>query len=296
VAQMIQTYLKYIAHEKRYSEHTISSYENDLLQLQVFLSSFGFENPLLEAKHKILRAWIVSLVEDKISPRSINRKIATLRSFYKFLLIREMIDTNPTIQLKPLKTDKPLPEFIQEREMVNLLDNIQFSDDFHGWRDKLILELFYGTGIRLSELIGIKNESINEGQNTVKVLGKRNKERVIPISLNIVDIIRTYNAKKVEAFGELSIPNLLVTDKGDKCYPMMVNRTVKKYLGYITKSSKKSPHVLRHTYATHLLNKGADLNAVKDLLGHSSLAATQVYTHNSLKKLKSVFEKAHPKA
>ncbi len=293
---MIKTYLKYIAHEKRYSEHTVRSYENDLLQLQVFLSPFGFENPLVEAHHKVLRAWIVSLVEDEIASRSINRKIATLRSFYKFLLMREIIETNPTIQLKSLKTNKPLPEFIQEREMINLLDKVEFADDFSGWRDKLILELFYGTGIRLSELININSDSINFFQNTMKVLGKRNKERVIPLTLNIVTIIRTYNAKKVETFGELGEPNLLLTDAGKKCYPMMINRTVKKYLAGNTKSSKKSPHVLRHTYATHLLNKGADLNAVKDLLGHSSLAATQVYTHNSLEKLKSVFEKAHPKA
>lgn len=293
---MIETYLKYIAHEKRYSEHTISSYENDLLQLQVFLSQFGFENPLLEANHKILRAWIVSLVEDKISARSINRKIATLRSFYKFLLIREMIKINPTIQLKTLKTDKPLPEFIQEREMIDLLDKVPFPDDFSGWRDKLLLELLYATGIRLSELINIKNESFDFYNNTIKVLGKRNKERVIPLTQNIVNIIQTYNAKKVQAFGDSREAYMLLTDTGKKCYSMMVYRTVKTYLGQITKSSKKSPHVLRHTYATHLLNKGADLNAVKDLLGHSSLAATQVYTHNSLEKLKSVFDKAHPKA
>jgi len=293
---MIETFLKYIAHEKRYSGHTISSYKNDLLQLQVFLSSIEFDNSLLKANHGILRAWIVTLVEDKISSRSINRKIATLRSFYKFLLMRELIDTNPTIQLKSLKTNKPLPEFVQEREMIDLLDSKEFSDDFSGWRDKLIIELFYGTGIRLSELINIKNESIDFYQNTVKVLGKRNKERIIPLTKTLVNIIRIYHAKKVEAFSLLEENNLLLTDSGKKCYPMMVNRIVKRYLGTKTKSSKKSPHVLRHTYATHLLNKGADLNAVKDLLGHASLAATQVYTHNSLEKLKSVFNQAHPKA
>ena len=293
---MIETYLKYIAHEKRYSEHTIISYKNDLLQYQAFLSQFGFKNPLLDAKHKIIRAWIVSLVEDKISAKSVNRKIATLRSFYKFLLMRELIEINPTIQLKSLKTKKPLPEFVQEREIINLLDNTIFPDDFSGWRDKLILELFYGTGIRLSELINIKNESVDFYHNSIKVLGKRNKERIIPLTLNLVNIIRTYYAKKEEAFSGSIENNLLLTDAGNKCYPMMVQRIVKKYLGNNTKSSKKSPHVLRHTYATHLLNKGADLNAVKDLLGHSSLAATQVYTHNSLEKLKSVFDKAHPKA
>lgn len=293
---MIETYLKYISHEKRYSEHTVNSYRNDLLQLQTFLLQFEFKNPLLEVRLKLLRAWLVSLVEDKISSRSINRKIATLRSFYKFLLMRELIDTNPTLQLKTLKTNKPLAEFIQEKEIIKLLDKVSFSDDFSGWRDKLILELFYGTGIRLAELINIKNESINFYENTAKIIGKRKKERIVPLTKNLINIIKTYHAKKDEAFRDLKENNLLLTNAGEKCYPMMIQRTVKKYLKGNTKISKKSPHVLRHTIATHLLNKGVDLNVVKDLLGHSSLVATQIYTHNSFERLKSIFDKAHPKA
>ncbi|MEQ9285934.1 MAG: tyrosine-type recombinase/integrase [Cyclobacteriaceae bacterium] len=293
---MINTYLKYLLHEKRYSEHTIRSYENDLLQVQSYISQFDGNMHLSDANHRILRAWIVSLIEDNLSPRSVNRKIATLRSFYKFLHAREIISSNPSIKLKPLKTDKPLPEFVQEKEMDMLLDQISFSDDFAGMRDRAIMELFYSTGIRLSELIGITDQSVSFYDQTVKVLGKRNKERVIPLTNETVDTIKAYIAKRNELFGGSSENFLLVTDTGKKCYPMMVYRTVKKYLGVITRSSKKSPHVLRHTFATHLLNKGADLNAVKDLLGHSSLAATQVYTHNSLEKLKSVFDQAHPKA
>ena len=295
---MINTYLKYLSHEKRYSEHTILSYRNDLQQLDSYILQVDASMSYIHANHKILRSWIVSLIEKEVSPRSVNRKIATLRSFYKFLHSREVIENNPTLKLKPLKTDKPLPEFIQEKEMDHLFDSqeISFGEDFSGLRDKMILELFYGTGIRLSELIGVKDESFSLYDQTVKVLGKRNKERVIPLTKEIVNTIRTYIAKRNEKFGDSRDKLFLLTDTGEKCYPMMVYRTVKRYLGYITKSSKKSPHVLRHTFATHLLNKGADLNAVKDLLGHSSLAATQVYTHNSLDKLKSVFDQAHPKA
>ena len=295
---MIDTYLKYLLHEKRYSEHTILSYRNDLKQLASHILQVDASMNYIHANHKILRSWIVSLIEKKVSPRSVNRKIATLRSFYKFLYSRELIKVNPTLKLKPLKTDKPLPEFIQEKEMDFLFDSqkIPFGEDFSGLRDKMILELFYGTGIRLSELIGVKDESFSLYEQTVKVLGKRNKERVIPLTKEIVNTIRIYIAKRNEKFSDSRDKFFLLTDTGEQCYPMMVYRTVKKYLGYITQSSKRSPHVLRHTFATHLLNKGADLNAVKDLLGHSSLAATQVYTHNSLDKLKTVFDQAHPKA
>ncbi|MFT7033050.1 MAG: integrase/recombinase XerC [Cyclobacteriaceae bacterium] len=295
---MINTYLKYLLHEKRYSEHTILSYRNDLQQLDSYILEIDVSMNYIHANHKILRSWIVSLIEKEVSPRSVNRKIATLRSFYKFLYSRELIKANPTLKLKPLKTDKPLPEFIQEKEMDYLFDSqkIPFGEDFSGLRDKMILELFYGTGIRLSELIGVQDESFSLYDQTVKVLGKRNKERVIPLTKEIVNTIRTYIAIRNEKFDDSRDDFLLLTDTGEKCYPMMVYRTVKKYLGYVSQSSKKSPHILRHTFATHLLNKGADLNAVKDLLGHSSLAATQVYTHNSVDKLKSVFDQAHPKA
>ncbi|WP_422360359.1 tyrosine-type recombinase/integrase [Reichenbachiella sp.] len=291
---MIKPFLKYLLQEKRYSSHTVQAYETDLLQFQDYLECIDLELTLEEAGHKMLRAWVVSLIEADINPRSVNRKIASLRSFYKFLLKREVIQENPATKLRPLKTAKALPEFVLKDEMDNLLDRVEFSDDFEGTRDKLIIELLYGTGIRLSELIHLKGQDVDHFNQSIKVLGKRNKERIIPLTLDNIRLIEAYGKVK-EQVGATD-DWLLTTDKGKKCYPMMVYRIVQKYLGYISKVYKKSPHVLRHTYATHLLNNGADLNAVKDLLGHSSLAATQVYTHNSLDKLKSVFDQAHPKA
>lgn len=291
---MIKPFLKYLLQEKRYSAHTVKAYETDLLQFQDYLECIDLELTPEEANHKMLRAWVVSLIEADVNPRSVNRKIASLRSYYKFLLKREIISENPSVKIRPLKTAKALPEFVLKDEMDNLLDRVEFSADFEGVRDKLIIELLYGTGMRLSELIHLKDQDVDHFNQSIKVLGKRNKERIIPLTLDNIRLIQAYSKVREQvAVGE---DWLLTTDKGKKCYPMMVYRIVQKYLGYISKVYKKSPHVLRHTYATHLLNNGADLNAVKDLLGHSSLAATQVYTHNSLDKLKSVFDQAHPKA
>lgn len=291
---MIESFLKYLRYEKRYSEHTLIAYRRDLEQFQSFLSEAFEILDSKEAKHPHLRSWVVELMESGITPNSINRKIATLKSYYKFLLGREYIETNPTGRLKPLKGEKRLPSFVRENEMITLLDQVDFSEDFFGYRDRLILELLYATGIRLSELINLKDTDINTYQGSIKVLGKRNKERLIPTADFIVKLLKSYQLMRDAQFGMSEY--LLLTDKGEQLYPMMVYRTVRKYLEQVTTISKKSPHVLRHTFATHLLNKGAELNAVKDLLGHTSLAATQVYTHNSMEKLKSVFDQAHPKA
>lgn len=289
---MIKPFLKYLLNEKRYSSHTVDSYEIDLLQFQSFLEEYLILPE--QANTKILRAWVVSLIENNISPRSVNRKIASLRTYYKFLLKRELIESNPALNVKPLKTAKPLPQFVQKSEMSNILDHSVFSNDFEGIRDRVILELLYGTGIRRAELIGLKESDFDSFSGTIKVLGKRNKERIIPIPKSNVELLKSYIFNKdKEGFDS---PFLLVTNQGKQSYPMMINRIVKKYLGYISNIDKKSPHVLRHTFATHMLDNGADLNAVKDLLGHASLAATQVYTHNSLDKLKSIFDQAHPKA
>lgn len=293
---MVNQFLRYLTYEKRYSQHTLTAYEEDLNQLYIYLAdTFEISDPS-QIKHAHLRGWIVSLIESDISPRSVNRKIACLKSYFKFLQSRETLEKNPASRLKPLKTDKKLPSFVKENEMNLLLDQVEFTDDFEGKRDKLLIELFYATGIRLAELISLKESDISFYDSSIKVLGKRNKERVIPVPDSIVKYLKEFIHMKKEKWGNHRIENLLITEEGKPLYPMLVYRVIKKYLGAVTTLSKKSPHVLRHTFATHLLNKGADLNAVKDLLGHTSLAATQVYTHNSLEKLKSAFDQAHPKA
>ena len=293
---MRESFLKYLQFEKRYSAHTISSYDIDLRQFESYLGEYDPSALLENTTHSIIRGWVVSLVDNGLDPKSVNRKITCLRSFYKFLLKREIISDDPTKKIQILKTAKKLPQFLNENEMSRLLDHITFGEGFSQQRDRLILELLYGTGTRLSEIIHLKHSDIDIANRTLKVLGKRNKERVIPFSVALQKIIETY----IEEKNILGIQNdhnyLIVTEEGHQCYPMLIYRTVKKYLDLFTTIEKRSPHVLRHTFATHLLNKGAELNAVKDLLGHTSLAATQVYTHNSMEKLKAVFEQAHPKA
>jgi integrase/recombinase XerC len=292
---MTESFLHYITFEKRYSKHTVSSYAGDLNQFVSFLSrTYGITDPA-EAGHAMVRAWVVSLRDNGISRRSINRKIITLRSFYGFLVRKGAAEDNPALDIRTLKTPRKLPQFIRENEMAELLDQVDFSDDFAGLRDRLVLELLYGTGIRLSELIGLRERDVHLSSGQIKVLGKRNKERVIPINKSLELLIKYY----LELKNDPALPNttdrLIVTNNGKAAYPMLVLRLVKKYL-VKTSVDRKSPHVFRHTFATHLLERGADLNAVKDLLGHQSLAATQIYTHNSLGKLKKVFDQAHPKA
>ena len=293
---MIDSFLKHLQNEKRASPNTVLAYQNDLNQFRQHLQGQAAQTDVQFADYNEVRSWIVQLVESGIEPPTVNRKIACLRSFYRFLLRRGVLKKDPMMKIKVLKAKKKLPEFIKETDMVNLLDNQTFEETFEGWRDKLILELFYGTGIRLSELIFLKENSIDLANRTIKVLGKRNKERVIPFSKNLVLIIKKYREIRNREVELKTHGNFFVTADGDPCYPMMIYRIVRKYLDDYTSTEKRSPHVLRHSYATHLLDKGAELNAVKDLLGHSSLAATQVYTHNSMEKLKKVFEQAHPKA
>lgn len=293
---MVNAFLTYLSVEKRYSKHTTVSYRNDLSNLSDYLlTTYEFSTPEF-ATYPMLRSWIVNLVDQEMMPKTINRKIACLRSFYHFLQKKECITKDPTLKIRALKVKKSLPIFVEEDNMIKLLDQIEFHNSFDSIRDKLVLELLYGTGIRLSELIGLKSSDVNLYQKTIKVLGKGNKERIIPIHDTFITLSKEYtNKKKSESFGNNN-DFFVVTNDGEQAYPMFIYRLVRKYLDQITTVDKRSPHVLRHTFATHLLNKGADLNAIKDLLGHTSLAATQVYTHNSIDKLKAIFDQAHPKS
>lgn len=292
---MIESFLKYLTYEKRVSPHTLLAYRGDLQQFDDFIKAAFPSVEIAHVNYSVIRAWIIHLVDAQNQAPSVNRKIATLRAFYKFLLREDVIETDPTFRIKVLKTKKALPDFIREGDIVSLLDQIEFTHDLPGKRDRLILELFYATGIRLSELIQLKETQVDRKNCVIKVLGKRNKERVIPFPQSIVPLIEGYLGIRNRAVEKIPHGFLFVTDKGAPCYPMMVYRIVRRYLNGVS-VEKRSPHVLRHSYATHLLDKGAEINAVKDLLGHSSLAATQVYTHNSMEKIKKVFDQAHPKA
>ena len=248
-----------------------------------------------DAHPSLIRSWVIQLVEEGLQPASVNRKIACLRTFFKFNLRNGLIEKDPMIKIRSLKASKKLPGFVKASDMDRMLDSPP-DEGMEGVRDRLILELFYATGIRLSELVSLKETDIDMVGGSLRVLGKRNKERVIPFPIPIVELIRDYQKAKAKVFGKLNHGYLLVTQKGAPCYSALIYRIVKKYLRQFTSVERKSPHILRHTYATHLLNNGAEINAVKDLLGHSSLAATQVYTHNSTEKLKKAFRQAHPKA
>ena len=295
-ANACSDFLQHIRYEKRLSHHTLVAYENDLLQFAEFLQEQHQSTPPQQADHVLVRSWIVHLVESGLDKSTVNRKIATLRAFFGFLLRRQQILIDPMQKVVALKMSKKLPTFVEEKPMATLLDDIEFPGDFIGLRDKLVLELLYGTGIRLSELTGLKTADVNLYNRTIMVLGKRNKHRIVPLTPPLVALIGQYQQQKAIFFdGKSDDTVLIVSDKGIAAYPVLIQRIVKKYLTLVTTLEKKSPHVLRHSFATHLLNRGADLNAIKDLLGHSSLAATQIYTHTSLAKLKDAHIQAHPK-
>ncbi len=293
---MRDIFLSYLKSEKRYSQHTLRAYGSDLSQFQSFLNSQYPELTLENVKAPHLRSWLVFLKQEGADNKSINRKAASLKSMYKFAVKKGLMKSNPSDTLKTPKIRKKLPVFVAAESLNDLFDQDYFTDDFFGKRDKIVIELLYGTGMRLSELIGLKVNDINYHQNVIKVSGKGNKDRVIPLHKELVESIKMYSQIRADMFRENANNYLILRDDGQKAYPVLIYRIVKKYLELITTVEKKSPHVLRHTFATHLLNKGADLNAIKDLLGHENLAATQVYTHNSLEQLKSIFKKAHPKA
>lgn len=292
-----EDFLQHIRYEKRLSHHTLTAYANDLAQFSAFLATECNITQPERADFRPIRSWVVSLVEAQLDKSSVNRKIATLRAYYGFLLRRKVIELDPTTKIQALKASKKLPTYVEEQPMEALLTDVEFPATFAGVRDKLVLELLYGTGIRLSELTGLKTVDVNLYDKTITVLGKRNKYRIIPLTQPLFALIQQYIQLKEDEFVGQADPNvLMVSDKGVAAYPVLIQRIVTRYLTLVTTLAKKSPHVLRHSFATHLLNRGADLNAIKDLLGHSSLGATQIYTHTSLEQLKKTYDQAHPKA
>lgn len=292
---VIQPFLDHLRFEKRYSQHTLISYQTDLEQFFAYLES-QFDAPVIPAiTAMFIRSWLAEMKEDGMESRSLNRKISALKSFFKFQLKNGVIQQSPMTTIVSPKLNKRLPAFVEEKDMKTLFDYVEFSDDWKGRTEKLVLQLFYSTGMRLSELIGLKETQVDDSLKQVKVLGKGNKERIIPVSGELIQSLRSYiKEKPVQQEGR--DPRLFLTEKGKPLQPRQVYSFVKHHLATVTTIQKKSPHILRHSFATHLMNNGADLNAVKELLGHSSLAATQVYTHNTIEKLKEVFKKAHPKA
>lgn len=293
----VNDFLDYLKYEKRYSSHTIVAYEEDLQQLFTYLNEkFDMAEPALtEITSSLIRSWLASLKEAKNSAKTINRKISSLKSFFKYHLRTGQLEQSPMTTIVSPKMPKRLPVYVEQKDTITLFQHVEFPDTWPGKTDRLILAIFYNTGMRLSELVNLKEGQVNAAANTIKVLGKGNKERVIPVSPELIGDIKEYLTLK-NALASPDRVYLLVNEKGRKLYATYVYQAVKKYLSVVTTIDKKSPHVLRHTFATHLTNNGADLNAVKELLGHSSLAATQIYTHNTIEKLKDIYKKAHPKA
>jgi integrase/recombinase XerC len=290
---MLQKFLDYLRFERNFSKHTIISYQNDIEQFSAFLQRTYEIEKQEEASTSMIRSWMAEMMQEKISARSVIRKASALRTFYHFLLKEEIIITDPMVKISAPKMPSRLPVFVTRNDIGLLFRDIVFPESFNGVRDRLIMEIFYATGIRLSELITMKDADVNVYNLTIKVFGKRAKERIIPIPGILKSFINIYRSER-DRLG-LKGEYFFVDEKGDELYEKKVYLVVHKYLGMVTTVHKKSPHVLRHTFATHLLDNGADINSVKELLGHANLAATQVYTHNSLEKLKNVYKQAHPR-
>ena len=289
----LETYLQYLEYEKRYSTHTIDAYHRDLSQFGGFLSRNGEQTVAVD--FRVIRRWIVVLVSEGNTSRTVNRKIVALRSYFKYLMKQGLITISPMEKVGLLKVDKNLPTFVTIDKMDELLDEEPANTgDFKEMRDRMVLELFYMTGMRLSELIQVKVSDVDTGAMTIKVLGKRNKERLIPLTAQFCSVLRQYISLKKSIFPDTD--RLFVLDSGKPLYGRWVQRLTANKLGSVTTMKKCSPHVLRHSFATNLLDKGAELNAIKEILGHANLAATQVYTHSSLKRIKKVYQQAHPRA
>ena len=293
---IIQPFLDYLKFEKRFSQHTIISYQTDLIAFFDYIQLTYDGVSIDQLSHTYIRSWLAQLKDGGMTAKSINRKISTLRSFFKYGMKMEWLEQTPMTKINAPKNEKRLPRFVAKKDVDTLFNHVTFSDDWKGRTDRLIFLILYNTGMRLSELINLKEDSVDFYNHTIKVLGKGNKERIIPMSNDLANEIKKYLLEKKKLSISCESKELLLEEKGRKLAPRKVYSTVKFYLGLVTTIDKKSPHILRHSFATHLTNNGADLNAVKELLGHSSLAATQVYTHNTIEKLKNIYKQAHPKA
>lgn len=290
-------YISYLINEKRCAAHTIKAYSCDLDQFQSYLINQYEIFNLQDATPEIIRSWVVSMVEGSISSISIKRKLSTLHSLYKYGMRFGLIDYDPSQEISAPKASSKLPVFYQKEEMNALLDTVSFPEGFEGARDKIVLEILYATGMRSAELVGLRDVDISESRKEIKVTGKRNKQRIIPISDRMLHLLKNYKEIRNQQFIELNNSGvLIVSNNGNDAYPKLIYRIVNKYMNIVTTQRHKSPHKLRHTFATHMLNAGADLNTIKELLGHASLDATQIYTHNSIDELKNIYKHAHPKA
>lgn len=291
-----ESFLDYLRFEKHYSQHTVRSYDNDIGQFFSFLNVHKGSYEMSDISSSDVRSWMISMLDRGYSTVTVHRKISSLRTFFRFNLRAGMIKVNPVENIVLPKRHKRLPVFLEETSLDRLLDNYDFGEGYSGMRDRTIIELLYTTGMRKAELIGLKLNDIDIENRTARVLGKRNKERIIPLISSFCNNLSQYINMRKDNFPDLTENWLFVTDRGNKLYDKFVYNTVKRYLEMVTTIEKKSPHVLRHTFATHMLNHGADLNSVKEILGHANLSATQVYTHNTFEKLKKVYKQAHPRA
>jgi integrase/recombinase XerC len=290
-----QAYSDYLIKEKNYSPLTLRAYLDDVVAFELFIQQDDAGATLEEVNYSQIRSWVVHLVENGIANKSVNRKISSLKSFYRFLLKTKQVEFNPLQKHKSLKTEKKVQVPFSEKELEDVMDLNEYPDDFEGVRNRLIVELLYTTGIRRAELIGLKLHSFDAGGKTLRVLGKRNKERILPVLGCTANLITDYLVKR-KGLENIAVPDVLIlNDRGNKVSESFVYRLINCYFSVVSAKVKKSPHVLRHTFATHLLNNGADLNSVKELLGHASLSSTQIYTHSSLAELKKVYKDAHPR-
>ncbi len=296
MAACSETFLEHLRRGRRYANHTLVSYRNDLQQFEAFLRDrYGLTGGS-QADSMMVRSWFAELRQQGIAKSSFNRKRSALRSFYKYLVTSDELTVNPMDKVAAQKKDRALPVFVEEHSLGRLMDPSMYDDSFQGRRDQLLIELLYTTGIRLSELMNLRHRDLDIAAKQLRITGKGNKERILPLLDGVIHIYQAYCDEKAKRFPIEHDHWLVVTDRGKQVYPMLVNRRVRHYLGKITTRTKKSPHVMRHSFATHMLDGGADLNAIKELLGHANLSATQVYTHTTIEKIKHVYKQAHPKA